>query len=79
MNRLCKDEHWLIPYCIAQTGQSKRLSGKPQVVGRKRLKAKELCQMCVRLTGIVPNRPSTDLTLCAAKRRRFGASAGRKT
>jgi len=29
--------------------------------------------------GIVPNRPSTDLTLCAAERRSFGASAGGKT
>src|SRR5271157_5496957 len=29
--------------------------------------------------GIVPNRPSSDLTLCAAERRRFGASAGGKT
>jgi len=30
-------------------------------------------------SGIVPNRPSTGLTLCAAERRRFGASAGGKT
>ena len=30
-------------------------------------------------SGIVPNRPSIDLTLCAAKRRKFGASAGGKT
>src|SRR5271166_4864271 len=31
------------------------------------------------IIGIVPNRPSTDLTLCAAKRLKFGASAGGKT
>ena len=31
------------------------------------------------LSGIVPNRPSTDLTLCTAERRRVGASAGGKT
>ena len=30
-------------------------------------------------SDIVPNRPSTGLTLCAAERRRFGASAGGKT
>jgi len=29
--------------------------------------------------GILPNRPSTDLTHCAAKRRKFGASAGGTT
>ena len=33
--------------------RSKRLSGKPRVDGRKQLKAKELCQMCVRLTQLV--------------------------
>jgi len=33
--------------------QAKRLSGKPRVDGRKRLKAKELCQMCVRLTQLI--------------------------
>ena len=30
-------------------------------------------------SGIVPNRASTDLTLCAVERRSFGASAGGKT
>ena len=34
-------------------GTSERLSGKPRVGGRKRLKAKELCQMCVRLTQLI--------------------------
>jgi len=34
-------------------GGTQRLSGKPRVDGRKRLKAKELCQMCVRLTQLV--------------------------